>query len=63
MTGYHQDNIGIPTHSSTRDTQEVESGNHIGWPKIQVHRRMSILQDKNRNNIWWARIAYGYWKE
>jgi len=28
-TEYYSDNIGVSTHSSTRDTQEVEGGNYI----------------------------------
>jgi len=34
MTRHHQDNIGLPTHSCTRDTQEVESGNNISRIRI-----------------------------
>jgi len=34
MTGYHQDNIEIPIHCSTRVTQGVESSNHLGWTRI-----------------------------
>jgi len=34
ITRYHQDNIGISAHYSIRITQRIESGNHIGWPRV-----------------------------
>ena len=33
-TRYYQDYFGISVHSSTRNAQGMESGNHIGWPRI-----------------------------
>ena len=32
---YYQNYIVIPTYSSTRDTQEVESSNYISWTGIR----------------------------
>jgi len=34
MTRYYQDYFGISAYSSTRNAQGMESGNHIGWPRI-----------------------------
>ena len=34
MTRHYQDNIGIPTHSDTRITQGVESGNYVSRTRI-----------------------------
>ena len=34
ITGYYQNDTRISVHSGTRDTQGVESGNHVGWPRI-----------------------------
>jgi len=51
MIRYNQDNTRIPTHCSTRVTQEVEDGNHLSWIRIQINRRKMRLQDRNRNNI------------
>jgi len=40
MIEYHQDNIGIPAHCSTRVTQEVEGSNHLSQTRIRVHKRI-----------------------
>ena len=37
---HYQNDIGIPTHSSTRNTQGVEDGDYISQTGIQVYRRI-----------------------
>ena len=34
MTRYHQNDTGVSTHSNARDTQRVESGDHISRTRI-----------------------------
>jgi len=41
MTQHYQDNTRLPTHSDARNTQGVESGDHISRTGIQVHRGMT----------------------
>ena len=48
---HNQDDIGIFTDSGFRDTQRVESSDHISRIRIWVHRRTTELQDRIRNNI------------
>ena len=50
-SGYYQDNIGIPTDSNVRDTQRMEGSNYLSKTRIWVHRRMTQLQNRIRNNI------------
>ena len=60
LIGHDQDNFGLSTYSCTRDTQRIESGNNISRTRVWVHRRMTWLQDKYKNNIWRVRSAHGY---
>jgi len=41
ITRHYQDNIGIPTNFSTRDTQRVEDVNNISRIRIQIHERIT----------------------
>jgi len=62
MTRHHQNNIGLSTHSCTRDIQRVESGNNISKTRVQAHRGTTQLQNKHRNNIWRVRSTHGHWE-
>jgi len=59
---YYQNDIGISTHSSAGNTLGIESGDYISRTRIWVYRRTKWLQNRHRNNLWRARIAYGHWK-
>jgi len=38
---YHQDNIGLSTHSSTQVTKRMEGSNNLSWARLQINRRMT----------------------
>ena len=40
----------------------MEDGNHLSRTGIQVHGRMTQLQNRNRNYIQRMRTTHGHWK-
>ena len=62
MTQHYQDDIRLSTHSCTRDTQEVEGGDNISRIRIQIYRRTTQLQNRNRNNVQRMRSTHGHRK-